>query len=159
MRRILTLAWALIIVCGCTGMREQPDHVDPFEYMYPSEVEWDKPDRVLKAFYGAKKRGDWKKAFEICDFNEVLPRKEAKRIRGEWKADSANWEKRYKYRNYYVAVKEQTGTTTLLSVTELYPDRNAKEGVGRADYEETMKLYGKRWKLTVPVVPGQPRTE
>jgi hypothetical protein len=148
MRRVLVLITAIVFVAGCLpdGARRR-DKVDPFDYMYPKEVDWGNPEQVLKSYYGAKKRGDWKKAFRICDFAEVLPREEADKIREEWKKDSVNWSERYLFQDWYVVEKERKGDTAVMAVMHLYASREAEKGTAQANYSEVLKLYGKKWKL------------
>ena len=147
MSRSLILFAVIIAMTGCAGMREKEDSVDPFDYKYPKRVEWKDPENVLKAYYGAKKRGDWKKAFDICDFKEVLPDDKAKKIRKSWEEDSVEWIARYKYHDYYVIEKERTADTVTMLVTEFYPAKGGVRNTGQANYRETMKLYEKKWKL------------
>jgi len=146
-RKLFILIVAAVFAAGCAEMRERREGLDPFEYMYPAKIEWDDPQQVLKSFYGAKKRGDWKMAFKICDFTEVLPRAEAKRIREEWKKDSVNWEDRYLFHNWYVVEIERKDGRALMAVTEFYVSKTAEEGVAQANYNEEMVLYRKKWKL------------
>ena len=148
MRKVLLLMTAIVFAAGCLpgGVRKE-DKVDPFDYMYPKHVDWDNPEEVLKSYYGAKKRGDWKKAFRICDFTEVLPRAEADRIKKEWKEDSVNWGDRYMFHDWYVVEKERKGDVATMSVMHFYTSRAAKRGVAQANYDEVLKLYGKKWKL------------
>jgi hypothetical protein len=147
MRRFLILLGAAIFIAGCSGMKPKKDTVDAFDYKYPKTVEWDKPDQVLKSFYGAKKRGDWQKAFEICDFDKVLPSEEAKQIREQWKKDSTNWKDRYLFRDYYVVEKERNNDTAIMLVTEFYISKDVPGDVAHDEYSEVMKKYGSRWKL------------
>ena len=156
MSRSLIILAVVVAMTGCTWMREKEDIVDPFDYKYPQRVEWDDPERVLKAYYGAKKRGDWKKAFEICDFEEVLPKDKAKRIRESWEEDSAEWPSRYKYHDYYVIEKQRTADTATLLVTEFYPSRGGVKNTAQANYSEMMRLYGKKWKLVAAGVLADP---
>ncbi len=147
MHKLFMLVVAAIFFAGCVGMRDKREEVDPFEYMYPMRIEWDDPQQVLKSFYGAKKRGDWKTAFSICNFAEALPRAEAKRIREEWKKDSINWNDRYLFHNWYVVEIEREDGRAIMVVTEFYASKTAEKGTAQADYNEVMALYGKKWKL------------
>ena len=148
MHRFLGLIIGIMFLFGCEGMKPKADDVDAFEYRYPKKVEWKKPEQVLKSFYGAKKRGDWQKAFSICDFNETLSSAEAKNIREQWKKDSTSWKSRYMFRDYYVVERERSKDTATMIVMEFYDSKDEKNGVGKDEYVETMKKYGGKWKLS-----------
>ena len=146
MNRALSLFLIILLIFGCG--KPKPKDIDVFEYRYPKKVEWDKPEQVLKSFYGAKKRGDWQKAFSICDFEEVMPKKEAQAIREQWKNDAPKWKDRYMFRDYYVVERERDNDTARMIVMEFYDSKDEPGGVGRAEYVEIMKKYGNRWKLS-----------
>ena len=155
MKRLFVFTLVLLFFAGCTQMRQKPDKVDPFEYMYPKKVEWDDPVQVLKSYYGAKKRGDWKKAFDICDFGETRSPQEIRQIKEDLKTDSVEWPERYKYHDWRVSKRKMGGETCVLLVTEMRSIHDPKRKAEMRDYEETMKLYGKKWKLVVPKVPEE----
>ncbi len=149
MRIILILIGIVIISGGCLSDQMRKDTMDPTELMYPSRVEWDDPEAVLQSYYGAKKRGDWEKAFDICDFEQVLSRSEANKIRRIWKKDSESWPDKYAFTEYYVTLREKKGDTAVVAVIEVYPSRDRKKQFDQSDYEEKLRLYGKKWKLVV----------
>ena len=155
MKKTILSFFLVLSIAGCTAMREKEDKVDPYNYMYPKKVKWDEPKEVLKAFYGAKKRGDWKKAFEICNFNETRNKQEIRRIKEDWKKDSAKWEVRYKFHDWHVSEKKEGKDSFVFFVTEFKSIPDPKKRSKMTDYEETMKLYGKKWKLVMPEVPGE----
>jgi len=157
MRRILIIAFLIVVAVGCTSNRTDTRNTNNlFKHMYPEKVEWDNPEMVLKSFFGAKKNGDWKKAYEICDFSEVLPRDEAREIRDAWEKDSANWVDRYMFHDWYVAEKIREGDTAILAVTEMYNTADTESGIAQANYSEVMKLYGKKWKLVAALQSDEP---
>jgi len=157
MHRLLIIIFLIVVAVGCTSNTTgRKNTTKLFEHMYPTKVEWDNPEMTLKSFFGAKKTGDWKKAYEICDFSEVLPRDEAWEIRDAWEKDSVNWVDRYMFHDWYVAEKIREGDTATLVVTEMYNTPDTESGIAQANYNEIMKLYGKKWKLVAALKSDEP---
>lgn len=133
--------------CGTHPPRQanaQPDKVT----VKPLEIDWSVPASVVDGFFDAKKRGDWRKAYDCCDFEERLGKKEAKAIREEWKRDSKSWPDDYAHTLWIVEDYEAEGDYALVGVTRIDYGAPGTLDEKRVGFEEICKRYGKRWKIT-----------
>jgi hypothetical protein len=140
-------ALLLAAIGGCMSRRPatEPPKPRPLE---PIEIDWADPGSVVEGFFDAKKRGDWKKAYSCCDFEERLGPKEAKNIRDEWKQEAPTWPATYRGTRWFIASADIRGEYALVSVVQV-----AYRGPGTLDaehtgFDELCKRYGDRWKIT-----------
>jgi len=114
----------------------------------PIDIDWTDAGSVVEGFFDAKKRGDWKKAYSCCDFEERLGSEEAKKIRDEWKQDAANWPEDCRNIRWLIADVETRDDLALVTVVRV---RNIGPGALDAEktgFDELCKRYGDRWKIT-----------
>ena len=114
----------------------------------PVEIDWSVPASVVDGFFDAKKRGDWRKAYSCCDFEERLGKREAKKIRQEWKREAALWPEMYARSLWVVEDYETEGDYALVGVTTIEYGPPGTLDEKRTGFEEVCKRYGKRWKIT-----------
>lgn len=137
-------------VVGCRALRRVPDKKTPPppKPLEPIEIDWADPGSVVEGFFDAKKRGDWRKAFSCCDFEERLGAEEAKKIRDEWKKEAPTWPDTYRFSDWIIIEATVRGDYALVSVEHI--ERAGPGGLEakQSGFDELLKHYGKRWKIT-----------
>ena len=143
---VLLLAGA---VAGCGGVRrpQQARRAKPKE-LGPIEIVWSDPGSVVEGFFDAKKRGDWRKAFECCDFKERLGAKEAEKIRKEWKKEALDWPTMYEGSLWFIIDAAIKDDLALVSVSHTRWVGPGMYDTAKTGFEELVKLYGDRWKIS-----------
>ncbi len=136
-------------VAGCGAVR-RPRQTPPRKpkELGPIEIVWSDPGSVVEGFFDAKKRGDWRKAFECCDFKERLGAEEAKRIRAEWKKEAHDWPAMHERSQWYiagVAIQDNLAQVSVKHIRWVGPGMHDTAITG---FEELVKLYGDRWKIS-----------
>jgi len=137
------------VVAGCGGGRQtrRTKQGKPVE-LPPVKIIWSEPISVVEGFFDAKKRGDWRKAFDCCDFEERLGAEEAKKIRAEWKKEAPEWPRMYRYSRWFVIDGATEGDYALVSVRHIEwvgPGTGDTKSTG---FEDLLKRYGDRWKIS-----------
>ena len=150
--KVLRTVLALLLVgtvAGCFGLRQpRPTRPGKPKELGPIEIVWSDPGSVVEGFFDAKKRGDWRKAFECCDFKERLGAEEAKRIRSEWKKEARDWPAMHEKSQWYIAsavIHEDLAQVSVKHVRWVGPGMYDTATTG---FEELVKLYGERWKMS-----------
>jgi len=132
------------VVVGCAPRHKEPEP----QTLEPIPINWNNPGSVVEGFFDAKKRGDWRKAFDCCDFKERLGGEEAKKIRAEWKRDAPTWPNRYRDSQWVILDETIRGNHALVSVILIEGEGNSVDDLKRSGFDELLKRYGKRWKIT-----------
>jgi hypothetical protein len=146
---ILLTAAAMMALGGCgSEPRKEPKPKPRPIKDKPVEIDWTVPASVVDGFFDAKKRGDWRKAYSCCDFEERLSKEEAKEIRDEWKREAPLWPQTYANSLWVVQDYETDGDFALVSVVLVEYGGLGSDAETRTGFEELCKLYGKRWKIT-----------
>jgi len=145
----ITLAITLFgTVGGCVPRRQQQHSDAKPAVIEPIQINWSDPGSVVEGFFDAKKRGDWRKAYDCCDFQERLSAKEAKQIRAEWKNDAPTWPEKHRHSQWIIVDVTIKGDNALVLVAHIQRVGLAREDLKRTGFEELLKLYGDRWKIT-----------
>jgi hypothetical protein len=144
---ILVLLPLVLTAAGCTGSRPQPVSRRP-----PFKIEWQDPVSVMRGFLRAKKTGDWRTAYSACDYEETLPKEMRANIKKKWKEESKRWP--LEYADTYWQITERRFDAETAVVRILVSRRNPITGELRPGemYEETLKKYKDKWKITSPLV-------
>jgi hypothetical protein len=123
----------------------------------PVEIVWADPGSVVEGFYDAKKRGDWRKAFSCCDFEERLGADEVAKIREDWKKEAPAWPEMYSQSQWIIVDETVQGDLALVSVELIKWSGPAALESDRFGFDELVKLYGEVWKISEFEV--MPRTD
>lgn len=152
---LAALTGSLAALAGCRGQVRLPRRRETPapEPLGPVEIDWSSPGSVVEGFFDAKKRGDWRKAFDCCDFVERLGAAEAKKIRREWKKDAPAWPDRYRDSTWIILDETIERDIAIVSVAHIRWVGPGALDTKRTGFEELCKLYAGRWKITEFVVP------
>jgi hypothetical protein len=134
-------------IAGCLSPRRVPPRPKPAE-LEPIQIDWSDPGSVVEGFFDAKKRGDWRKAYGCCDFEERLGRDEATSIRNEWKKEARTWPEAYGDSHWFIADTQTRGDYAIVSVVRVRRVGPGAMDAERTGFEELCKRYGDRWKMT-----------
>ncbi len=157
--RAIALCGALaVVLCGTVAgcgprhpRRQKPAKPQKLE---PIEIDWSDPGSVVEGFFDAKKRGNWRKAFGCCDFEERLGAEEAQKIRNEWKEEAPGWPDMYRNSQWLILDATIKGQHALVSVMHIQYVGPGSLDDKRTGFEELLKRYGDRWKITEFVLPS-----
>jgi hypothetical protein len=145
----LLTAAAMMALGGCGSQpRTRPKPKPKPAKDEPVEIDWSSPASVVDGFFDAKKRGDWRKAYSCCDFEERLSKEEAREIRDEWKREAKQWPEMYANSLWIVQDFETDGDYALVAVVLIESGGLGSTAEERTGFEELCKLYDKRWKIT-----------
>jgi hypothetical protein len=139
-----------VTLTGCLGLRRVPEKKEPKppKPLGPVKINWGDPGSVVEGFYDAKKRGDWRKAFSCCDFEERLGAEEANKIREEWKKEAPAWPEMYQDSQWLIVDETIHGDFALVSVELIRWSGPAALESERSGFDELVERYGERWKIT-----------
>ena len=140
-------ALLLAAVGGCLSRRPTTKTPQPRK-PEPIEIDWADPGSVVEGFFDAKKRGDWKKAYGCCDFEERLTPEEAKQIRNEWKEEASTWPETYRGTRWFITSADIRGDYALVSVVRVQRVGPGTLDAEKTGFEELCKRYGDQWKIT-----------
>ena len=144
---LLLAAVFLSSVAGCLPRRPGKPKPKPAE-LEPIEIDWSDPGSVVEGFFDAKKRGDWRKAFGCCDFEERLGAKEAGKIRAEWKKEAKTWPDAYRESQWVILGATVKGDHAFVSVVHIRYMGPGALDEKRTGFDELCKRYGDRWKIS-----------
>ncbi len=149
-RSIATAALAALLlgaIGGCLPRRTTTKPPTPTK-LEPIEIDWADPGSVVEGFFDAKKRGDWRKAYRCCDFEERLTPEEAKKIRDDWKQDAPTWPEACRNTRWFIADAEIRGDYALVSVVRMRSIGPGALDAEKTGFDELCKRYGDHWKIT-----------
>ena len=145
MKRLLILAFLPLVLAatGCTTGPPPPPYRRP-----PFKIDWQDPVSVMRGFLRAKKNGDWRTAYNACDYDEALPKQERANIKKKWKEESRRWP--LEYADIYWQIEDRRFEDETAIVRILVSRRKPITGELRPGeiYEETLKRYKDKWKIT-----------
>lgn len=149
--RISVLFPLVLIAAGCTTGPTHPPYRRP-----PFRIDWQEPLSVMRGFLRAKKNGDWRTAYSACDYDETLPKPAKADIKKKWKEESKRWP--LEYADTYWQIEDRRFDNETAVVRILVSRRNPITGELRPGeiYEETLKKYKDKWKITSPLVESSP---
>jgi hypothetical protein len=157
---ILLMAAMLMAVGGCTSEPQKRPKPKPKPAKNePIRIDWASPASVVEGFFDAKKRGDWRKAYNCCDFEQRLSKEEAKQIRDEWKREAHLWPDMYANSSWFIAEFEAEGDIALVSVVHVEYGGPGELDETRTGFDELCKRYGERWKITEFTLPPERESE
>ena len=137
------LAALLAVGSGCsTSDRRWPDRRPP------RRIDWQEPVSVMRGFFAAKKRGDWKSAYLCCDYEETLPKEERATIKKMWKAESGKWAVEYQHTFWIMTAQGYRDDTALVSILVARRDPITHALSPGETYLERLKKYKNKWKVT-----------
>jgi len=151
-----------VLSAGCAPSPPQRKPTPKPRKLEPVQIDWSDPASVVEGFFDAKKRGDWKKAFSCCDYEQTLGKKEADKIRNAWQKEARNWPDMYRDSIWLIAappdIDEELGIA-VVDVARLDYTGPGSEDVEQTGFAELCKLYGDTWKITSFIVPGEDKPE
>jgi hypothetical protein len=146
-----------VSLAGCFGSprvraKKEPKPPKP---LGPVKIVWSDPGSVVEGFFDAKKRGDWRKAFSCCDFEERLGAAEAAKIREDWKKEAPSWPEMYRNSQWLIVDETVREEYALVSVELIQYSGLAALESERSGFDELVKRYGEVWKISeFEVTPG-----
>ncbi len=111
---------------------------------------------MMRGFHSAKRRGDWRAAYNCCDYDETLSKDKRAEIKKKWKEESKNWPVDYMNTFWVITSSDYDRETARLRI--LVSRRNPiTHALNPGEtYEETLKKYKDKWKLTNPLLSKPP---
>jgi hypothetical protein len=155
---LVLAALFLSSVAGCMPRRPRNPKSKPAK-LEPIEIDWNDPGTVVEGFFDAKKRGDWRKAFSCCDFEERLGAEEAKKIRDQWKSEASTWPDAYSRSQWFILDMTISGDYALVSVVHIRYVGPGTRDDERTTFDELCKRYSDRWKITEFELPPDRRSQ
>jgi hypothetical protein len=149
MRRfaLFCLTALLAVSFGCSrGVKR------PIGSRAPWRIDWQDPVSVTRGFLRAKKAGDWQKAYRCCDYEETLPKAECKRIKEKWKEEYRRWPIDYANIYWIITRQDYRGQTAVVTILVSRRDPITHELKPGETYQEELKRYKDKWKITNPLV-------
>ncbi len=140
----LTALVAVSFGCG-TGLRRDSGSRGPWR------VDWQDPVSVMRGFLRAKKAGDWQKAYRCCDYDETLPKEQCRSIKEKWKAECKRWPIDYANTFWIITRQDYRGETAVVRILVSRRDPITRALKRGETYEEELKKYKDKWKITNPL--------
>jgi hypothetical protein len=142
-RYTLCLALAALAVgVGCsTSPRRGP-------YNPPRKIDWKDPVSVVRAFFSAKRAGDWQTAYRCCDYEETLSREERDAIKKKWKEECKRWPRDYADTSWIPTGRRYERDAATVAIMVSHRDPITRRLQPTITYEEKLKRYNGKWKIT-----------
>jgi hypothetical protein len=102
----------------------------------------------MRAFHYAKKSGDWRTAYRCCDYDETLPKEARARIKKKWREESRKWPAEYADAYWEITSRDFRDDTAVVRVHAFQRDPITRALRPGDIYEEKLKRYKDKWKIT-----------
>ncbi len=149
---LVTFLTLLTLDLGCTRGLKPPASARP-----KRTIDWQDPVSVMRGFLAAKRAGDWRTAYRCCDYDETLPKEEKARIKKNWKEECKNWPIEYMDTFWAITGRDYVGETASVRILVSHRNPITSELKPGETYEERLKLYNGKWKITNPLPPETPK--
>lgn len=106
----------------------------------------------MRGFLRAKKNGDWRTAYSACDYDDTLSKQEKASIKKKWKEESKRWPLEYVDIYWQIEDRRFDAETAVVRILVSRRDPITRELRPGEIYEETLKRYKSKWKITSPLV-------